>query len=325
MNVAFLLGNGFDLQLGLKTRYDSFYEYYRKKPSGNELISQLKEHINDYLEGKKNNLPDVNWEDLELALGKYTKELKSYEELRTVYLDINKELMAYLRMQERQFVKDENILVKLREDFSRPEKYLSINEKRRYDSLIEGSSNLFLYNLNYTHICEFIYDKKVPTTNSKGHVTNLGEITHVHGDLDMLNVLMGVNDVSQIANESFREDSRVKRMLVKPSTNNMLDNQKTRRIDNMLNNMKVIVIYGASLGDSDLRWKNRLRDLLKSENYYFLINEYQEGFDNIYDQTDAEEQAKESFIKKLGIDDNIDKYKRCVFVVVTKSMFKIVV
>ena len=90
MNVAFLLGNGFDLQLGLKTRYENFYEYYSKRPSANELISHLKEHINDYLEGKKNRLPDVNWEDLEMALGKYTKELKSYEELEDKIKEIFK-------------------------------------------------------------------------------------------------------------------------------------------------------------------------------------------------------------------------------------------
>ena len=149
MNVVFLLGNGFDLQLGLKTRYEDFYEYYRLRPSTNELTAHLKEHINDYLEGKKNRLLDVNWEDLEIALGKYTKELKSYEELKTVYLDVNRELMAYLRRQEKQFIRDEKICAKLRVDFSQPERYLSTNEKRRYSSILDGETGLFVLSLNY--------------------------------------------------------------------------------------------------------------------------------------------------------------------------------
>ena len=196
MNVAFLLGNGFDLQLGLRTRYEHFYEYFRQKPSTNVLTAHLKEHINDYLEGKKNGLPDVNWEDLEMALGKYTKELKSYEELKTVYLDINKELMEYLRRQERQFIRDEKMCGKLRVDFSQPERYLSINEKRRYLELIDGETGLFILSLNYTKCCETIFEKNGPTANASGRSTKLGEITHIHGDLAMQNVLMGVNDTS---------------------------------------------------------------------------------------------------------------------------------
>ena len=322
MNVAFLLGNGFDLQLGLKTRYEHFYEFYRQRPSTNELIRHLKEHINDYLEGKKNKLPDVNWEDLEMALGKYTKELKSYEELKTVYLDINKELMEYLRRQERQFIRDEKICGKLRVDFSQPERYLSINEKRRYLELIDSETGLFILSLNYTKCCETIYEKNGPTANASGRSTKWGEITHIHGDLAMQNVLMGVNDTSQIANEDIREDVRVKRMLVKPSTNDMLDNQRKTHLMSLLTNARVIVLYGASLGDSDLMWRAKLRDLLKAEKCYFLINEYQDGFDNIYDQADVEDHAKVAFITKLGLGDEVEKYRKYVFVAVTKSMFK---
>lgn len=322
MNVAFLLGNGFDLQLGLRTKYEHFYEYYRQRPSTNELTAHLKDHINDYLEGKKNRLPDVNWEDLEMALGKYTKELKSYEELKTIYLDINKELMEYLRRQERQFIRDEKICGKLRVDFSQPERYLSINEKRRYSGLIDGDTGLFVLSLNYTKCCETIYEKNGPTANASGRGTKWGEIAHIHGDLAMQNVLMGVNDTSQIANEDIREDVRVKRMLVKPSTNDMLDNQRRTHLMSLLTNARVIVLYGASLGDSDLMWRAKLRDLLKAEKCYFLINEYQDGFDNIYDQADVEDHAKVAFITKLGLGDEVEKYRKYVFVAVTKSMFK---
>ena len=43
MNVLFILGNGFDINLGLHTGYQDFYEYYLKQPSTNPVIVKLKE------------------------------------------------------------------------------------------------------------------------------------------------------------------------------------------------------------------------------------------------------------------------------------------
>lgn len=321
MNVLFLLGNGFDLQLGLDTRYKDFYGYYKKLPSEDELIANMKKNLNNYLDGKRNDLIDVNWEDLELALGQYTAVINSYEELKTVYLDINKELMKYLMGQQQRFDRTDKMLEKLRDDFSQPERYLSTNDKRRYLNLLDGNTNLFIYTFNYTNCCEVIFDKHAPSPNANNGSTNLSPIQHIHGDLEMLNVLMGVNDESQIANESLVQDNRVKRMLIKPSTNNMLDNQKSKELMSVIDNMKVIVIYGASLGESDKIWRQKLAQRLKSESCYFLINEYQEGFDNIYDQSEVEEKAKADFIRKLGLGEEVEKYSPYVFVAVTKKMF----
>lgn len=321
MNVLFLLGNGFDLQLGMATKYRDFYDYYKKLPSSDELIAAMKKNLNDYLGGKKNNLVDVNWEDLELALGQYVAVINSYEDLKTIYLDVNKELMNYLKGQQTQFNRTDKVLEKLRDDFSQPERYLSINDRRRYLKLLDGNTNLFIYTFNYTNCCEVIFDKHAPSPNANNGSTNLSPIQHIHGDLEMLNVLMGVNDESQIANKKLIEDDRAKRMLIKPSTNNMLDNQRSRELMSVIDNMKVIAIYGASLGDSDMIWRNKLAQRLKSESCYFLINVYQDGFDNIYDQTEIEEKAKADFVRKLGLGDEIEKYIPFVFVAVTKKMF----
>lgn len=324
MNVLFLLGNGFDLQLGLNTRYKDFYGYYKDLPSSNELIASMKRSINNYLDEKKNkDLKEVNWEDLELALGQYTKEIHSYEELKTIYLDVNKELKNYLLKQQNQFDRTDKVLEKLRMDFSQPENYLNTNDRRRYWDLIDGSNGLFIYTLNYTNCAEVIFDKHPAPSNSRKGSTNLSPIQHIHGDLEMLNVLMGVNDESQIANQELVKDNRVKRMLIKPSTNNMLDNQRSRNLISTIKNMKVIVIYGASLGDSDKMWRDELAERLKSETCFFLINVYQEGFDNIYDQYEIEEKAKAEFINKLGLGDEVEKLSKYVFVAVTKKMFGI--
>lgn len=40
MNILFLLDNGFDLNLGMKTRYSDFYEYYKLVNSKSEKIEK---------------------------------------------------------------------------------------------------------------------------------------------------------------------------------------------------------------------------------------------------------------------------------------------
>ena len=37
MNIAYLIGNGFDLNLGLKTKYMDFYKYYLEQESKNDI------------------------------------------------------------------------------------------------------------------------------------------------------------------------------------------------------------------------------------------------------------------------------------------------
>lgn len=45
MNITYLIGNGFDLNLGLKTRYRDFYDYYVKQPSNDDLIKKFKNDL----------------------------------------------------------------------------------------------------------------------------------------------------------------------------------------------------------------------------------------------------------------------------------------
>ena len=42
MDVVFLLGNGFDINIGMKTRYCDFYDYYFKQISLNNIIKTFK-------------------------------------------------------------------------------------------------------------------------------------------------------------------------------------------------------------------------------------------------------------------------------------------
>ena len=64
MNVTFLIGNGFDLNLGLKTKYSDFITTYcAENDKDSDLIKKFKKNIH------KN--PDL-WASAELAFGQRT-------------------------------------------------------------------------------------------------------------------------------------------------------------------------------------------------------------------------------------------------------------
>lgn len=45
MYVTFIIGNGFDLSLGMKTRYTDVYAEYMKEKSNNPTIQALKKGV----------------------------------------------------------------------------------------------------------------------------------------------------------------------------------------------------------------------------------------------------------------------------------------
>lgn len=88
MKILYILGNGFDLNLGMKTSYKDFYEYYKSIETSNTTIKDLKSNIsNNY----------KNWSDLEFALGQYTDEFKTVEEFDDAFEDIGEKLAEYLK------------------------------------------------------------------------------------------------------------------------------------------------------------------------------------------------------------------------------------
>ena len=64
MNIVYLIGNGFDLNLGLKTKYSDFIkEYIIPKTEDNLQIAKFKGDIAQ---------SEQNWSSAELEFGKYT-------------------------------------------------------------------------------------------------------------------------------------------------------------------------------------------------------------------------------------------------------------
>ena len=122
MNVTFLIGNGFDLNLGLKTRFRHFYDYYLKLKSPNQTVEKFKIALNENLE---------NWADLEVALGEYALNFDKASEKNFIALldDIQDALAEYIDQEDVEFTLTEEDRKKIYKDIIAPESYLTLREK----------------------------------------------------------------------------------------------------------------------------------------------------------------------------------------------------
>jgi hypothetical protein len=115
MKILYIIGNGFDINLGLKTRYVDFYEYYKTIPTKSPIVKILKDNIGENFK---------NWSDLEKALGEYTENFNTIDEFIEVYEDIGDNLGDYLKEQEKDFDFSKIDRDKLSSYLSFPEKSL---------------------------------------------------------------------------------------------------------------------------------------------------------------------------------------------------------
>ena len=65
MQITFLVGNGFDISLGLQSSYSSFNKWYCNLDSDKKHILDFRKEIKDDIKNGGR-----NWSDFERALGK---------------------------------------------------------------------------------------------------------------------------------------------------------------------------------------------------------------------------------------------------------------
>ncbi|MGO2743185.1 MAG: AbiH family protein [Pseudolactococcus laudensis] len=176
MEITFLLGNGFDIQCGLKTSYIDFYKYILEKKYSIDLTKEMdKESISEidniiYSEIYKSRDKIETWADLEFQLGVFTKQLKEknqdvqesanrfLDDFEILKVDLN-EYLKYIQIQDDVEISEDfsNIL------FTTMDKFFENLFSREYDEVNDmlkaNSSSHFQYNFisfNYTNSLEKI-------------------------------------------------------------------------------------------------------------------------------------------------------------------------
>lgn len=321
MEILYIIGNGFDLKLDLKTSYNDFYQYYKTVEVDNLNVQKLKDNISQTYE---------SWADLELALGNYTQHLEKIEELDDILLDIGEKLSRYLHLEEGKL---ENYEINKRKFFDYlcfPENLFLPADK---ENLLGIKSkwknhqwNLNIYTFNYTKVIEKIFGDNqinVLLAHRDNHIPiQLGEIQHIHGYLDN-NMVIGVNDISQIKNESFHNSRDVLESIVKGECNRANRSNIDRQLTNKINAANLICIFGSSIGETDNKWWGLIGERLKSECHLIIFTKGAEIPPRIrHMQARAERTIRDSFLSKTNLTEKeMETVEGKIFIGLNSGMF----
>lgn len=322
MNILFLIGNGFDLNLGLNTSYTYFYQYYSSIESENSLIDKLKDNISRDID---------TWADLEIALGLYTANLETREEFDTIFHDIEDKLSDYLQDQEDKFKFNNKKIDRFYEFLGFPEKLLPkadenmINEYKNTWS--NNPWNIDIITFNYTRIIEKILDDPQQNIDigkhHNGKDINLRPIQHIHGYLNN-RMVMGVNDISQIKNTSFHKNNDIIESLIKEKCNKAHRHTIDDLCVNKVNRAHLICIFGSSLNITDKIWWEKIGNRLK-RNCVLIIFAVGEKVDQKRKHLEArfERKIKNDFLEQTSLNkDEINSVKDRIYVSYNSKMFK---
>lgn len=276
MKVVYLIGNGFDLNLDLKTGYSDFYTYYLNIMTENIDISRLKSHLKN---DKNNDGKYQYWSDLEIAMGEYTKKFIHRGDMEKVYNDLNDNLRDYIMSIEQNGIQGDIDKNKLKKDLAHPEEYLREIFKVEFRSFVKKwetqTYETYIISFNYTNTIETILNMNGPieigrTIYQRSNL--LYPIIHIHG---LSNApLIGLNDASQIGNDLFRDDVETQEFLLKPKINEAVGHLNDRKSFELINQANLIYLFGLSLGETDKLWWEAVGERLKRDCriIYFVYN-----------------------------------------------------
>ena len=245
--IVMLIGNGFDLNLGLKTSYKDFlaseqFEEYKKE--GSQLA--------EYLSGK---YELNNWIDIENELKIYSKDVytsQDRKEFKRDYHDLCKYLCEYINCIHYDAIdKDSNA-------------YQLFIKQIRSDN-----AQIYIYDFNYTEtVSKIIEDNKV---DQKAET----QIIKVHGTAADNKIVFGVEDDAYInPDDSF---------LYKSGSHHY---NSEININEKLKTANGIVVIGHSLGETDhFYFKRFFQDSIYPKSKKFTFTYYTEdGWDALIKQ-----------------------------------------
>lgn len=279
MYITFLIGNGFDLNLGLRTRYVDFYDYYKEHASKDSLILHWMQEDND----------KGDWADLESALGNRIANVDkdSLVKFMQSLAELEYSLLDYLEMEQNKYSVDaaeKAVLLEIARSLKNIPTELTADERTSFESTCKAYVNeelqYWFITFNYTDILDLMVSKVTNTNidlgshyaiNGQVRRHTIGGVHHVHGTMTE-GVVLGVNDESQINNEVLSKDEMFKNIFLKNRINSQMGQRRTERAEEIIDKSQIICIFGMSIGITDRRWWERIIEwLLANDKRKLLI------------------------------------------------------
>lgn len=279
MNITFLVGNGFDLNAGLRTQYKQFLKFYCSDQCQHAYAAEANSELDKIF--KRNIIKqfislmqtDLNyWSDFEAALGRETANppLDRQEYFDLCLADFQTEFNDYLKRELARFDWDLSLptasvhfksdllghMDKLRPSFRQellPVFGTKMNQDRTYRFI----------SFNYTDVLDRVIRKLSPNDAAFARTSNLlidhkiGQIVHIHGSIDN-GMVLGVNDKSQIGNPILASQPGFHSSIVKPVVNREFGSGADTIAAQLIDSSDEICIFGMSIGDTDACWWRRI-------------------------------------------------------------------
>lgn len=339
MNVLYLIGNGFDLRLGLPTRYADFLEFYKgQTPQLGDGRSQREVAIKKYKErfftemAEREERGEEQWKDLEIALGEFTTafgdDADGFCDFCDFYEDMNRSLEAYLSQCNFEPTPEE--VEKLREDLTYPYRYFKPREEKELRALtIAQAWYIDVISFNYTSsfecLCQdalLVGERNHPEGDS-GHPVIYQGVKHVHGSLGEGGILLGVDHGEQIVSAQYRQCDDVMDLLLKPQANEGRGTLVDEECLSLIAGADVICLFGLSLGPTDQMWWTAIKKrFLDNPEVILLYFHYDPAAETAlkFDRR-KERQARQHLIDTLGLEGNQKEYDDRIFVAINSDMF----
>lgn len=300
MNITFIFGNGFDIQLGLASRYSDFLLNYtmRLGSSDSKNIKEFKEYLQS-ADGQE------LWADAEKAMGIHLQDFNddtigNYHERIE---DFETQIIEYLESQQARcnYVEKEEI-ARIFWEFITSSFYDVLNGRAKDFGNVGVGNRYHLITFNYTNVLDNVascchdYD---PITDNY-----LDDVCHIHGTLDT-QIIMGVNDKSQLdLRGGVTLTSLIEEELIKPQMNSRLDSKS--KAEKMITDSDIIYTYGISYGETDKVWWDRISKWLRASRDHKLVVFIKDPSKKISPKipwmlNTYEHRMRENILKKLGI------------------------
>jgi len=287
-NITFIIGNGFDLNLKLNTRYTDFYPIYIEPHlDDKDEVKLFKKLIREEWE---------KWSDFELGIGEQSVEFKhgGDEFLNCISHFIAKfeeYLIKELERVDLNKINELTIALFVKSLLCFPDEFDTDEKLDKYNAVVEACKNegvLNFLHFNYTNIFDELYKKSKNEFQSclgqlgfrnKYSVEELGQNIHVHGEIGKQPVL-GVYNSEQIKNVTIRANESVMSGLIKSSffelrKRGLRESTIPANIGKrLIKKSDVICIYGCSIGETDKFWWLEIGSWLKKNNRLLVIIDF---------------------------------------------------
>lgn len=266
MNITFLIGNGFDLNLELNTHYSDFYKYYIENDPKDLLSKSIKE---DY----------EMWSDLEVGLGEFLENIdeSQIDEFLDSKSTLERMLSEYLTFESQRIkIKDEKALgEEFREKIINFFSDFNTLDKEHYHKVMKTTTEQINYSFitfNYTNVLDSIVLAAQKNCKPFGHhevsARGYNDIIllphHIHGKLTE-DLILGLDNAKQILNDKLKTNTKLTNYIIKSIVNTALGERKIEKAKEIIDKSKYICLFGLSIGDTDSMWWSYIIEWLKQD------------------------------------------------------------